>query len=75
MVQPPDLEPVDISVQLGSTWVPPDDMADFARHLFGPDSVSELDYHPALGSWVLEFKFYAIDQTRSVSTWGTERFH
>ncbi|MCL2029899.1 MAG: helicase, partial [Deltaproteobacteria bacterium] len=74
LVQPPDLEPVDISVQLGSTWVPPDDMADFARHLFGPDSVWELGYHPALGAWVMEFKYYAIDQTKAASTWGTERF-
>ncbi len=74
-VQPPDLDPVDIAVQLGSTWVPPEVVADFGRHLFGPHSVGELGYHPALGSWVLDFNSFHIDFTLASSTWGTDRYH
>ncbi len=73
-VQPPDLEPVDISVQLGSTWVPSAVIEDFGRHLFGPESVNEISYHPALGGWAIEFERFKIDQTLAVSTWGTERY-
>ena len=73
-VQPPDLEPVDISVQLGSTWVPPEVVADFARHLLGESSVLELGYHPALGSWVTRFSPWAISDTANESTWGTSRY-
>ena len=74
MVQPPDLEPVDISVQLGSTWVPPEVVADFGQHLLGTDSVREIGYHPALGSWVSEFNFFQIDRTAGENTWGTARY-
>ncbi|MDR3038891.1 MAG: helicase, partial [Candidatus Adiutrix sp.] len=74
LVQPPDLEPVDIAVQLGSTWVPAEDVADFARHLFGPDCVKEFGYHQALGAWVAAFNLFKIDQTLTTATWGTERF-
>ena len=73
-VQPPDLEPVDISVQLGSTWVPPAVVGDFCRHLFGERSVREVGYHPALGSWVTEFNLYEIDPTVGRNTYGTESY-
>lgn len=73
-VQPPDLEPVDIAVQLGSTWVPPAVVGDFCRHLFGPNSVNEIGYHPALGHWVATFNLYSIDPTTGRSTWGTDNF-
>ena len=73
-VQPPDLDPVDISIQLGANWVPPDVIKSFAQHLMGPNCVNEVDYHPALGAWVAEFNSYSIDRTTATSTWGTERY-
>ncbi|MDL2226478.1 N-6 DNA methylase [Deltaproteobacteria bacterium OttesenSCG-928-M10] len=73
-VQPPDLDPVDISIQLGSNWVPPDVIKSFAQQLMGHNCVNEIDYHPALGTWVAEFNSYSIDRTTATSTWGTERY-
>ena len=73
-VQPPDLEPVDISVHLGSTWVPPEVVADFCRHLLGPEAVEGLGYHPALGAWAASFNEYEIDRTLKTSPWGTSRY-
>lgn len=74
-VQPQDLEPVDIAVQLGSTWVPPEIVAQFGEHLFGPGSVKEAGYHPALGSWVIAFNLSEVDQTVGKSTFGTDDYH
>ena len=74
MVQPPDLEPVDISVQLGSTWVPPEVVADFGRHLLGEDAVRNVGYHSALASWVTDFNVWQMDRTRNENTWGTNRY-
>ncbi|MDL2227233.1 DEAD/DEAH box helicase family protein, partial [Deltaproteobacteria bacterium OttesenSCG-928-M10] len=74
MVQPPDLEPVDISVQLGSTWVPPEVVRDFARHLLGSEAVNDFGYHPALGSWVTQFNIFHLDRTTDETTWGTDRY-
>lgn len=74
-VQPPDLEPVDISVQFGSTWLPPKVMQDFAVHLFGTDRVlPEINYSPVIGKWAYEIQGWAIDRTLRLDTWGTEKF-
>ena len=74
MVQPPDLEPVDISAQLGSTWVPPETVADFARHLLGADAVRGVGYHPALAGWATAFNIAQMDSTIAENTWGTSRY-
>ncbi|MDR1045912.1 MAG: helicase, partial [Candidatus Adiutrix sp.] len=74
MVQPPDLEPVDISVQLGSTWVPPEVVAAFARHLLGAEAVRDVGYHPALAAWVTDFNIFQMDRTAAENTWGTGRY-
>ncbi|MDR2946024.1 MAG: helicase, partial [Candidatus Adiutrix sp.] len=74
LVQPPDLEPVDISVQLGSTWVPPEVVADFGRHLLGADAIRGVGYHPALAAWALDFNIFHIDRTAAENTWGTSRY-
>ncbi len=74
MVQPPDLEAVDISVQLGSTWVPPEVVAAFARHLLGEEAVRGVGYHPALAGWATDFNTLQIDRTAAENTWGTSRY-
>lgn len=74
-VQPPDLDPVDIAIQLGSTWVPPDVVADFGRELFGWRSVQEIGYHPALGAWAVSFNKLAIDPTAATAKWGTSKYY
>ena len=74
MVQPPDLEPVDISVQLGSTWVPPETVAEFARGLLGQEAVRGIGYHPALAGWAADFNIFEMDRTANENTWGTGRY-
>ncbi|MEB0221359.1 DEAD/DEAH box helicase family protein [Pseudomonas sp. AB12(2023)] len=70
-VQPADIEPVDISVQLGSTWVPDLDVEEFARHLLGRVAC-RVTYQPTLGKYLA--KIGPSDRTTGNVTWGTERY-
>jgi N12 class adenine-specific DNA methylase/predicted RNA methylase len=70
-VIPADIEAVDISVQLGSTWVPADVVGQFVRHLLG-DVRSRLSYHEALGKWTVDIA--EGDHTACRVTWGTGRY-
>lgn len=67
-VIPADIEPVDISVQLGSTWVPPEVVSEFVRHLLGDVSQS-INYQKAIGKWVV--KISGGDPTITKVQWGT----
>jgi N12 class adenine-specific DNA methylase/antirestriction protein ArdC/phage/plasmid primase-like uncharacterized protein len=69
-VQPADIEPVDISVQLGSTWVPEAVVSDFVTHLLG-DVRRSVSYAPSLGKWVASIS-PSSDRTTMRATWGTE---
>lgn len=68
LVQPLDIEPVDISVQLGSSWVPDIVVSEFVQHLIG-DVRRDISYQQAIGKWVV--KIGAPDQTTNHVTWGT----
>ncbi|HEX7637850.1 MAG TPA: helicase-related protein [Burkholderiaceae bacterium] len=70
VVQPPDVEPVDIGVQLGSAWVPPDVVHAFVGHLLG-NVRRTIDYQPVLGRWIVDIPGW-MDYTTSTVTWGTE---
>ncbi|NLP65522.1 N-6 DNA methylase [Paraburkholderia sacchari] len=69
IVQPQDIEPVDISIQLGSTWVPDRVVNDFVTHLLG-NVHRNVTYQAPLGKWIA--KVGAGDQTTMRVTWGTE---
>ncbi|MDR5791693.1 DEAD/DEAH box helicase family protein [Caballeronia sp. LP003] len=69
-VQPADIEPVDISVQLGSTWVPEAVVSDFVTHLLG-DVRRTVSYAPSLGKWIAHVG-PSSDRTTMRATWGTE---
>lgn len=69
-VQPADIEPVDIIVQLGSTWVPPSDVDAFITHLIGPVH-RHLDYQPSIGKWSATIR--PGNETLCKAQWGTER--
>lgn len=73
-VQPPDIAAVDISVELGVTWLPRRDMRDFCAMLFGNDAVKEVSYHRALGHWYVEITPSATDPGILTGKWGTERY-
>lgn len=72
-VQPKDLEPADIHVRLGASWLPPADVADFAAYLLdlSPRNVS-VHFGDLDGSWELQ---YGVKPglVASTQTWGTAR--
>lgn len=68
LVQPKDIEPIDIGVQLGSTWVPEDVVGDFVTHLLG-NVHQRISYQPTLGKWMVNIG--RADQTTNCVTWGT----
>lgn len=68
-VQPQDIEPIDISIQLGSSWVPDAVISDFVTHVLGNVS-RDISYQKAIGKWVV--KVSAPDRTTNNVTWGTE---
>ncbi|MBA6105247.1 DEAD/DEAH box helicase family protein [Pseudomonas monteilii] len=70
-IQPADIEPVDIRVQLGSTWVPDLDVEEFVRHLLGRVTC-RVSYQPALGKYLA--KIGPADHTTGNVTWGTDRY-
>ncbi|TSP10973.1 helicase [Cupriavidus campinensis] len=68
LVQPPDIEPIDISIHLGSTWVPDRVINDFVSHIFG-DVHRNISYQESLGKWLV--KIGMGDPTTMRATWGT----
>lgn len=68
LVQPKDIEPVDIGIQLGSTWVPPEVVSEFVGHLLG-DVHRRVSYQPTLGKWMVDIG--RADPTTNCVTWGT----
>ena len=78
-VQPDDLTPSQIDVQLGVPWVPPDDVSDFVSHLlgarrrFGNRSRPFFNYIEQTGQWVTEERITDANRAKSTSEWGTQR--
>lgn len=70
-VQPQAIEPVDISVQLGSSWVPASYVEEFIRHTLG-EVTQSISYQEALGKWLA--KISGGDHTTNSVTWGTESY-
>ena len=62
-VQPRALAPADITVMLGSAWVPASDVANFAAEQLGESM--QVSYSPVTGQWNVEGGY-----GRSVSEWG-----
>lgn len=70
-VQPADIEPVDISIQLGSAWVPERVIDQFIGHLLG-DVDRRVSYQDAIGKWLVDIK--RVDHTTNHVTWGTQAY-
>ena len=70
-VQPANIEPVDIAVQLGSTWVPERVVGDFVGHLLG-DVRRRISYQESLGKWLV--KIDKPERTVGTVTWGTQSY-
>jgi N12 class adenine-specific DNA methylase/predicted RNA methylase len=70
-VQPADIDPVDIAVQLGSTWVPGRVVSDFVGHLLG-DVRRRISYQESLGKWLV--KIDKPERTVATVTWGMQSY-
>ncbi|MFR1166274.1 MAG: hypothetical protein ACLSDQ_00835 [Adlercreutzia equolifaciens] len=75
--QPPDLGAAEISVRLGATWIPADDVREFVLHLLDPpywvrEQVA-VRYSAATAQWRIEGKGRDGSNVRALSTYGTRR--
>ena len=78
-VQPKDLTAAEISVRLGSIWVPEDDIKDFIVDLLWPQwyvsAKMEVAYSSYTGAWNISHKSMDHSNIRSYSTYGTKRMN
>lgn len=76
-VQPEDLSPAEISVRLGSTWVPESDIQQFVWELLQPPwyirSRIKVHYSPYTGAWQIEGRSVDSGSIYASSTYGTQR--
>lgn len=73
-VQPADLAATEIDVRLGSSWLPPDDVKDFANLLLNIPSGVEVGHVHALGTWHINANWEAKGATANTTDWGTDRY-
>ncbi len=76
-VQPEDLSPAEISVRLGSTWVPEADIQQFVWELLQPPwylrQRIKVHYSPYTGAWQVDGKSVDSGSIYASSTYGTQR--
>ena len=73
-VQPADLAATEIDVRLGSAWLPPEDVKDFANKLLNIPSGVEVGHIHALGTWHINANWEAKGATANTTDWGTDRY-
>ena len=78
-VQPVDLTASEISVRLGATWLPPEDVARFMFELFDTPNYARFNikvhYFKMTGSWNIEGKSYDRSSIKANNTYGTNRIN
>ena len=78
-VQPKDLTASEISVRLGATWLPPDDVQDFIFHLLESPRYAQwnikVHFSPFTSEWNIEGKSYDKGNVRAYNTYGTSRIN
>lgn len=76
-VQPKDLSASEISVRLGSTWIPPEDIKVFIEYLLNPSNYASqninVHYNEATSEWWIEGKNYDKYNIKATNTYGTGR--
>ena len=76
-VIPKDLSAAEISVRLGATWIPQDDIQRFVMELLNPSSYAagrlKVRYTPINGDWFIENKSSDMGNVKADSTYGTKR--
>ena len=78
-VQPKDLAASEISVRLGATWLPPDDVQEFIFHLLETPRYAQwnikVHFSPFTSEWNIEGKSYDKGNVRAYNTYGTSRIN
>lgn len=73
-VQPEDLTPNEIEVNLGAPWVPPDVIQDLIDHLIGGYGNVSVQFVPMLGTWDLKWsQTWNKNSFENINKWGTRR--
>lgn len=76
-VIPQDLSAAEISVRLGTTWIPQEDIQRFVMELLTPSSFAasriKVRYTPINGDWFIENKSSDYGNVKADSTYGTKR--
>lgn len=76
-VIPKDLSAAEISVRLGATWIPQEDIQRFVMGLLTPSSYAagrlKVRYTPINGDWFIENKSSDMGNVKADSTYGTKR--
>ena len=75
-VIPKDLPASEISVRLGATWIPQEDIQQFMMELLTPSSYAagrlKVRYTPMNGDWFIENKSSDVGNVKADSTYGTK---
>lgn len=78
-VQPKDLTASEISVRLGATWLPPDDVQEYIFHLLETPRYAQwnikVHFSPFTSEWNIEGKSYDKGNVRAYNTYGTSRIN
>lgn len=78
-VQPKDLTASEISVRLGATWLPPDDVQEFIFHLLETPRYAQwnikVHFSPFTSEWNIEGKSYDKGNVMAYNTYGTSRIN
>ena len=78
-VQPKGLTASEISVRLGATWLPPDDVQEFIFHLLETPRYAQwnikVHFSPFTSEWNIEGKSYDKGNVRAYNTYGTSRIN
>ncbi len=71
-VQPADLTATEIDARLGSSWLPPEDLARFAAELLGADGI-RVEHASVIGTWSVRGRTDVRASVANTAEWGTER--
>lgn len=78
-VMPEDLSASEISVRLGATWLPPEDIENFMFELFGTARYMawniHVHYSEYTGEWNIEGKSYDRNNVKAYNAYGTARIN
>ncbi len=78
-VQPKDLTASEISVRLGATWLPPEDVQSFMFHLLETPRYAQwnikVHFSPFTSEWNIEGKAYDKANVKAYNTYGTSRIN